>query len=272
MGSTDTVFAGSIPGLYDRYLGPLLFDPYAEEVALRAREFAPWDVLETAAGTGIVTAALHQALPDANIVATDLNPAMLEVAARRVHSNKVNFEPADAQDLHFADRTFDLVVCQFGVMFYPDKVRAHAEARRVLREDGRYLLVIWDRLDRNPGSAAIGRAVASLFPDNPPHFLDRTPFGYADIAQIEHDLLSAGFTDIELETVEKRSRGPSVRDLAIGVCCGSPLRSEIEERDPAMLDTAVDAAEAALAPFVGPGGFDAPMSAHIVTAIARPVV
>jgi len=265
--ASDTVFAGSIPGLYDRYLGPLLFQPYAEEVARRAQRFMPGHVLETAAGTGIVTEALHRALSDANIVATDLNPAMLEVAAQRIRSDKVSFEAADAQDLRFADATFDLVVCQFGVMFFPDKVRANSEARRVLRDGGRYLTVIWDSVERNPGSDEIGRAVAALFPDNPPHFIDRTPFGYSDVAQIERDLIAAGFADVELETVEKRSRAASARDVAIGMCCGSPLRSEIEERDPAMLDRAVDAAAAALARWEGPDGFDAPMSALIVTAV-----
>ncbi len=266
MASTDTAFAGSIPGLYDRHLGPLLFAPYAEELAERVRAFMAGHVLETAAGTGIVSEALHHALPDAQIVATDLNPAMLDVAAQRVRSDKVIFESADAQELRFADGTFDLVVCQFGVMFYPDKVRGNAEARRVLRDGGRYLLVIWDSIDRNPASQAIGQAVGALFPDDPPLFVERTPFGYSDVALIEHDLLAAGFTDIELETVEQRSRGGSGRDFAQGMCLGSPLRSEIEERDPAMLDRAVDAAAAALAPWEGADGFDAPMSAHIVVA------
>ena len=266
MGSIDTTFAGSIPGLYDRYLVPLFFQPYAEEVARRAAVWQPGHVLETAAGTGVLTEALHQALPDANIVATDLNPAMLDVAAERIRSDKVSFEPADALDLRFADKTFDLVVCQFGVMFFPDKVRGAAEARRVLRDGGRYLTVIWNSVEKNPGSQLLSDAVAGLFPDDPPRFLDRTPFGYSDPAHIEHDLLAAGFTDIEFETVEKRSRCGSARDVALGLCCGSPLRSEIEERDPAKLDAAVEAATAALMSLEGVMGFDAPMSAHIVTA------
>ena len=132
MSVTDTAFAGSIPGLYDRYLGPLLFQPYAQEVARRAAELGARHVLETAAGTGIVTEALHRALLEANIVATDLNPAMLDMAAQRVNSDRVSFQPADALGLPFADGSFDLVVCQFGVMFFPDKIRGNAEARRVL--------------------------------------------------------------------------------------------------------------------------------------------
>ncbi len=267
MTATDTAFAGSIPGLYNRYLGPLLFEPYAEIVAERAKALRPRRILETAAGTGIVTAALHDALPEAQIVATDLNQAMLDVAAEHIRSDKVSFRQADAQTLPFADGEFDLVVCQFGVMFFPDKVAANREARRVLGDGGRYMLVIWDGMERNPGSREMSNAVAALFPDNPPRFLDRTPFGYADPADIERDLLEAGFRDIELETVDCRSRLASARDAATGMCLGSPLRSEIEERDPAMLDKAVDAAAAALAKWEGPDGLDTPMSAHLVTAI-----
>ena len=160
MSATDTAFAGSIPALYDRYMGPMLFAPYAAIVAERAKMLQPVRILETAAGTGIVTAALHAALPDAEIVATDLNQAMLDIAAERITSDKINFSQADAQALPFADDSFDLVVCQFGVMFYPDKVTANAEARRVLRPGGRYLLVIWDRLDRNSVSHVLGQALA----------------------------------------------------------------------------------------------------------------
>ena len=134
MTATDTVFAGSIPAIYDRYMVPLIFAPYAALVADRARALAPRRILETAAGTGVVTEALHRALPHAEIVATDLNPPMLEQAAQRVSAANIRFQQADALDLPFDDGSFDLVVCQFGVMFFPDKVKGDAEARRVLRD------------------------------------------------------------------------------------------------------------------------------------------
>lgn len=266
MNSTDTVFAGSIPAMYDRYMVPLLFRPYAEEVARRARGFMPGHVLETAAGTGIVTEALYQALPDAEIIATDLNAPMLEVAAQRVRSDKVAFEPADALDLRFADASFDLVVCQFGVMFFPDKVRANSEARRVLRDGGRYLLVIWDSVERNLATKVAGAAVAELFPDDTAAFYERIPFRYHERTVIEADLRAAGFGEVDLETVELRSRAASARDAALGLTQGSPMRSEIEKRGSDVLARATDAAERALRQFEGPDGFDAPMSAHIVTA------
>ena len=266
MTARDTAFAGSIPALYDEYLGPLLFEPYAEEVARRAREFGPGHLLETAAGTGLVTAALQGALPDTEIIATDLNPAMLEIAEARVGSSKVNFEAADAQDLRFVGESFDLVVCQFGVMFYPDKVRGNAEARRVLRDGGRYLLVVWDRLERNPASKIVHEAVARTFPADPPGFLARTPFGYADPVSIEQDLRAAGFSDIDLETVSLKSRPTSPRQAAVGLVCGSPLRAEIEQHGPSAITLATEAAAAALEELQSDEGFDSTLSAHIVTA------
>ena len=266
MSATDTVFAGSIPENYDRYMVPLLFRPYAELAAGKAAAWGSRRVLETAAGTGIVTEALHAALPEAEIVATDLNPPMLEVAARRVASPNVRFQAADAQALPFPDASFDLVICQFGLMFFPDKVAGNAEARRVLREDGRYLLIIWDALERNLATRESSMAVSGLFPADAAKFYDRIPFRYFDRMQIEQDLRAAGFDRIEFETVELRSRARSARDAATGLVQGTPVRSEIEALDSSLLEHATDVATQALRQFEAADGFDAPMSAHIVVA------
>jgi len=262
MTASDSEFTGSIPALYDRCLGPLLFRPFAIEAAHRVRDWRPGRVLETAAGTGIVTEALQRALPQAEIVATDLNPAMLDVAAQRVQPGNVSFQPADAQALPFEDASFDLVLCQFGVMFFPDKVKGGAEAHRVLRDHGRYLAIIWDRLDRNPVSHMVAEALEEEFPEDPPRFLERMPFGYADMARIETDLHSAGFDHVEIETVELSSR-VSANDAAAGLCQGSPMRAEIEALGADALDRATIAAAHALRQF---DGLDAPMSALFVTA------
>lgn len=262
MTEKGTPFTHSTPEIYDRYMGPLLFKPYAKAVAARAAFLEPERILETAAGTGIVTRALHRAAPQAQIVATDVNPVMLDVAAHSLRSDRVSFQPADAQNLPFDDESFDVVVCQFGVMFYPDKVRAHEEARRVLRSGGHYLLVSFDRLDLNPVPSAAGDAVAALFPDDPPAYMERGPFSYTDPAVIERDLLAAGFTRIQLETVVLTTR-VSARDAAQGLVLGSPFRAEIERRDSSGLDRALDAVTAALARW---DGSEASMSAHVVTA------
>ena len=267
MTATDTVFAGSIPAIYDQYMVPLVFAPYAKLVAERAAEHRPRRILETAAGTGVVTEELHRALPGAEIIATDLNAPMLEQAARRLDISNVHFQAADAQALPFESNSFDLVVCQFGVMFFPDKVQANSEARRVLVEGGRYLLVIWDRIEHNLATMAAGRAVGDLFPGDAGRFYERVPFRYHDVGQIEQDLLAAGFTDVEFETVELRSRAASAHDAAIALVQGTPVRSDIEQIDPAMLGKATDVATEALRQFEGPDGFDAPMSARLVIAI-----
>jgi ubiquinone/menaquinone biosynthesis C-methylase UbiE len=255
-------FKHSTPELYDRYMGPLLFVPYAKLLAERSASLQPSRILETAAGTGIVTRAVNEALPEAQIVATDVNPAVLEFAASHLDSEQVTFQPADAQDLPFAEGSFDFVLCAFGVMFFPDKVRASEEARRVLRSGGRYLLVSFDRLALNPVPKAAGEAVAALFPDDPPLYMERGPFSYADPELIEQDLRSAGFTDVALETVALSSH-VRASDAAQGIVLGSPCRSEIERRDSSALDRAVRAVTEALLPW---DGKDAAMSAHIASA------
>jgi ubiquinone/menaquinone biosynthesis C-methylase UbiE len=266
MSSTDAAFSGSIPQLYDRCLGPLLFEPYARDLAERVAALGPRRILETAAGTGIVTAAMAREVPAAEIVATDLNQAMLDVAAARVTSPAVRFEQADAQALPFADGAFDLVVCQFGAMFFPDRVAAYREARRVLKRGGLFLFNVWDSLAANPASEAVAQAIASLFPDDPPTFLARVPFGYHDVKRIERELVAAGFEEVSIETVAKRSRAADPREAALGLAHGSPLRLEIEARDPSRLDEAAEAAAAALAAMAGENGLDAAMSAHVIAA------
>lgn len=264
MGMDDAAFAGAIPGIYDRHLGPLLFAPFAREVARRVARWGPRDILETAAGTGIVTAELAHACPEARIIATDLNPDMLHVAARRLsHAPQVETRAADMQALPLDDRSVDVVVCQFGLMFAPDKVRANAEARRVLREGGRYLLVIWDRLERNPASGIVQRTLRKEYGERAPTFLERLPFGYAEPEKIEQDLHAAGFGTIIIETVALDSdpeAGPE--DASLGLIEGSPLRAELEALGPDALEQAERAVRQALN-----ADFPRALSAHVVTAV-----
>ena len=266
MTASDSAFQGSIPAIYDRCLGPLLFEAYAEDLAWRVAAHRPGRILETAAGTGIVTEALVRTLPEARIVATDLNQAMLDVAAQRVRPERVTFRAADAQALPFGDGEFDAVVCQFGAMFFPDRPLAYREARRVLKSGGRFRFNVWDRLERNPVAAAVAEAVAALFPDDPPSFLSRTPFGYFDAERIEAELRGAGFAEVEWETVRLSSR-VSARDAAIGFCHGSPLRAEIEARAPERVEEATDAAAEAVARLIEQETVQ-PMSALVFSAAA----
>ncbi|MDB5693385.1 MAG: SAM-dependent methyltransferase [Alphaproteobacteria bacterium] len=266
MSAADVDFAGSVPGLYDLHLRPMLFEPYAEDMAARAAATGARSILETAAGTGVVTAALAALLPDAELIATDLNQPMLDVAAARIASPRVRFRQADALALPFAGGTFDLLVCQFGLMFFPDRVAAFREARRVLRPGGVLLFSTWNRIEDNPVTRIAAAAVAALFPERPPDFFERVPFGYHDKARIAAELREAGFAAPDIETVAKRSRIGSACEAALGLCQGTPLGMEIEQRGPGRLDEATEAAAAALARVLGAGPIDAPMSAHVVRA------
>ena len=266
MASTDIDFAGSIPSNYDQFLGPLLFEPYARDLVARAVPLRPERVLETAAGTGIVTALLVDALPKAEFVVTDLNQAMVDVAATKIDAGHVELRTADAQLLPFDDESFDLVVCQFGMMFLPDRGAGYREAKRVLKPGGHFIFNVWDRLDRNTATQVAAEAVSDLFPRDPPRFFHRVPFGYHHANAIIDQVRSAGFAEVRLDTISKVGRAASAREAAIGLCQGTPLRNELEARGSIEAATAV-ATEALSAAF-GSGPIEAPMSAHVVTARA----
>ena len=263
----DKVFSGSIPRLYEEYLVPLIFEPYAGDLANRLTSRSITRVLGIAAGTGVVTRSLASVLPESvSIVATDLNQPMLDHAAATGTRRPVEWRQADAMHLPFPDATFDAVVCQFGVMFFPEKSKAFSEARRVLRPGGVFLFNVWDRIEENEFADAVTAALASLFPQSPPRFLARTPHGYCDRPTIERDLANGGFTaSPQVTVVAARSRAESSRVPAVGYCQGTPLRNEIEARDASRLGEATDFAAEAVARRFGRGPIDGKIQAHIVT-------
>jgi SAM-dependent methyltransferase len=266
MPESDKVFAGSIPALYDTHLVPLIFEPYAVDLAKRLSSRRLSRVLEVAAGTGVVTRAMVSALPEAvSIVATDLNQAMLDRAAAVGTKRPVEWRQADAMQLSFPDGAFDAVVCQFGVMFFPEKAKAFAEARRVLKAGGVFLFNVWDRIEENEFAETVTSALQTLFPSDPPRFLARTPHGYHDHPVIERDLASGGFAAAaRIDTLAARSRAASPSIPAIAYCQGTPLRNEIEARGASRLGEATDVAAEAVAKRFGRGAVDGKIQAHIV--------
>jgi SAM-dependent methyltransferase len=264
---TDTVFSGSIPQLYESHLVPLIFEPYATDLVNRLASKSVARILEIAAGTGVVTRKMTAGLPaGVSITATDLNQSMLDLAATVGTQRPVEWRQADAMQLPFQDETFDAVVCQFGVMFFPDKARAFAEARRVLRSGGVFIFNVWDHIVENEFADTVATALASVFPEDPPRFMERTPHGYHDRAAIERDLKAGGFTAApQIITVTARSRADSPRMPAIAYCQGTPWRSEIEARDASRLGEATDRAAQAIARRFGAGPVDGKLQAHVVS-------
>lgn len=264
---SDKVFSGSIPKLYETYLVPMIFAPYAADVAQRLASRSLARVLEIAAGTGVVTRNMAAILPESvSIVATDLNQSMVDLAATIGTSRPVEWRQADVMRLPFPDGLFDAVVCQFGAMFFPDKSKAFSEARRVLRSGGVFIFNVWDRIEENEFADTVTTALASLFPKDPPRFLARTPHGYYDPLVIKRDLANGGFTaSPQISTVAARSRAESSRIPAIAYCQGTPLRNEIEARDASRLGEATDLATEAITQRFGQTGVDGKIQAHIVT-------
>src|SRR3954469_16338179 len=204
---SDRLFAGSIPRIYDAYMVPMIFEPYARDLAQRLKAIPAKRVLEIAAGTGIVTRLLAEALaPDVSIIASDLNPAMLEHASTIGTARPVQWRQADAMALPFDDASFDAVVCQFGAMFFPDRSRGYAEVMRVLAPGGTFVFNAWDRLEDNEFGACVTAAAAAVCPDDPPRFLARVPHGYCDTTRIRDDLAAGGFANhADIDSVELRS-------------------------------------------------------------------
>jgi SAM-dependent methyltransferase len=264
---TDRTFGGSIPQVYERYLVPLIFEPYAADLASRVASRQPSRVLEVAAGTGVVTRQLANALPrSVSIIATDLNQPMLDQAAAAGTVRPVEWRQADAMQLPYSDGTFDVVVCQFAVMFFPDKQKAFSEARRVLRAGGWFIFNVWDRIEENEFADTVTQSLQSAFLDNPPRFLARVPHGYHDFSVIAQDLGCGGFERLpELTTLAARSRADSPLVPAMAYCQGTPLRTEIEAPGSSRLAEATETAAAAIASRFGPGAVDGKIQAHIVT-------
>lgn len=264
---SDIIFAGSVPKLYEMYLVPIAFKPYATGLVRRLGPGPLSNVLEVAAGTGVVTRELAASLPGrVAIVATDLNEGMIEHAKSIEACRPVEWRQADVMALPFRDQSFDAVICQFGVMFFPDKAKAFAEIYRVLRPGGTFVFNTWDRIEENEFVDTVTNALAKLFPDDPPRFHARVPHGYHSQSQIEKDLAAGGFADPpEIEVVAKESYARMPRQAAMAYCQGTPLRNEIEERDAMLLGDATALAAKALAEKFGTSNLKGKIQALVVT-------
>ena len=269
MENRNAQFAGSIPAAYDRYLGPIFFQPYGEDLAGRLAIDANSSVLELACGTGILTRILRDRLPaTVRLVATDLNEPMMRTAAAKFNQNDANeWKQADASSLPFDDRSFDAVVCQFGIMFFPDKTLSAREAHRVLKLGGVFLFNVWDSMEQNPLGRIAHETISSFFKNDPPTFY-QVPFGYHDHGEIKGVLEAAGFSDVRIDVVSKVSVAARAEDAAAGLVHGNPVSMAIAERDASLLPVITIAVADALQKHFGDSMFRAPMRAIVVQARA----
>ncbi|MEU8134218.1 class I SAM-dependent methyltransferase [Streptodolium elevatio] len=253
-----------MPAAYEQYLVPVVFRPFAEDLTARAAALRPGRVLELAAGTGVLTSSLLAAAPWAEVTATDLNEAMVAFGSDRAPD--AVWRQADAQRLPFPDGGFDLVVCQFGVMFFPDRIEAFTEVHRVLAPGGRFLFNTWGPLGTHSFEVALQAGLERAFPADPPRFFATVPHGYSDPSVVAADLAAAGFTVEDEQELTLQGQAASTADLAIGYLTGTPVRMAVEERGggPAVKATVVEEMTARL----GPGPVTAPMTAYVFRAAA----
>ncbi len=261
-------FTGSIPAAYDRYLGPMLFEPYAADLVARLAVPPKAAVLELACGTGILTQRLRRALPvTATLTATDLNEPMVAYARGKMPNAPITWQQADAQQLPFPDSSFEAVACQFGVMFVPDKPRAFAEARRVLKPNGLFAFNVWESLDENSFGRIARDTIARFFTSDPPTFYD-VPFGFHDVAAIRAMLRTARLNLVFCEPVELEAKSPAAHDAALGLVTGNPVVLDITERATAPAEEIVTAVAQALTAEGGDAPLRLPMKALVFLAQA----
>jgi SAM-dependent methyltransferase len=256
----EVVWVDSMPADYDRWLVPTVFHPFALDLARRAAAHPVEAALELAAGTGVLTRELLGVA--AAVTATDLNPAMVDLGAQRVPAAR--WRQADATRLPFDDAAFDLVACQFGVMFFPDRPAAFAEAGRVLTPDGRVLMSTWAALDTHVFETALVTALQRVFPDDPPKFMAAVPHGYADVDVLAADVAAGGLRCGSITPVTVDGTAASAADLASGYCAGTPLRAEIVARGELATATAAVAAE--MTALLGEGPVTGSMTAYVLEA------
>jgi SAM-dependent methyltransferase len=265
-GTPGVSFSGAVAEVYDRHLVPMIFEPYALDITQRLAALEPRRVLEVAAGTGAVTRTMAAQLPQSvALVATDLSAAMVEHASKVGTARPVEWQVADALNLPFPDDSFDAVVCQFGVMFFPDRVAGYREILRVVRPGGWFVFNVWDRIEHNDFAQVVSAAIATRYPDDPPRFMERIPHGYFQADQIRADLASAGFHGaITIDEVGARSSAPTSEIVARAYCYGTPTRNFLEARGEGELAAAATTAEAAVASAFGPTDLDGRINAFVI--------
>lgn len=265
-GPVNTQFSGSIPRNYDQHLGPLFFEPFAQDLGAYIEVLGPSAVLELACGTGRLTRHLATRLASSTrIVATDINPAMLAHAQRSLPVDRLEWNTVDAVTLPYFDASFDLVVVQFGVMFYSDRAQAYREALRVLRPGGRLLFTCWNTVDDNPVAQLTQAVVHAYFPVDPPAFYT-VPFSYHDRILIREQLLTAGFRHAQLELLALEGTAATAADAATGLLEGSPIHTAITDRDAGLLPRMHADLQARLAERFGDHDLRVPLSAWLVEA------
>lgn len=267
MASSDTLDPNTMLSIRDRYFAPCSLSPFADDMARRLSRIRMGPLLEICADTGILTQAIASAMSAGlTIIATDPSADAIDHASIKPGMARIAWQLADPRALPFPDATFGIVTCHFGIATLTNRVQSIQEVRRVMKAGGRFVFNVPAHIRHNPVADCMQSAMNTLFPSDPPGFVAHTLHAYADNAAIDDDLTAAGFTDATYTTVELPCVAASARDIAVGYCLGTPLRSQIEARGPGEAEQVIRTAVAALEKRFGPGPIEAGMRAHIISA------
>ena len=261
MEKQHALFAGTIPINYEKYLGPFLFEPYALDIISRLKDKKYSNILELACGTGRVTAHLAKLVSPGTLTATDLNKDMIEVAKQFVTDENIKWQVADAMELPFEKNSFDAVVCQFGIMFFPDKLKGLQEAYRVLKPGGKLIFNTWDKVENVPAIHEGRKTIESFFENDTPGFY-AIPFSMHDKNELESLMKAAGFKNAKA-SLGKKEGISSAPDLAKGMVDGNPIYLAIIEKDPSLVEPIRIKVEEVLAKKFGAKPLKSPLAAWV---------
>jgi SAM-dependent methyltransferase len=238
---------------YERFFGPAMFEPLAGVLVERAAPRPGERVLDVACGTGIVTRRLPLLVGESGrVVGLDLSPEMLAVARSQPSRDgaPVDWIEGDAQALPLEDGTFDLVVCQQGLQFVPDRAAAAREMRRVLGEDGRAVVAVWQGLDRHPMFRALIEAEAEHL--GLPVERLATPFSLGDADRLRALFDGAGFAAVDVSTADISARfAPADRFIRLTVRAAAAVMPELAEGGPEAMEELARAVTGAVEPEAG---------------------
>lgn len=268
--SNDAVlnFNGSVPEVYETVLGNFIFEPFAVDIVNRISNKNAFNVLELAAGTGRVTKHLiHAFSPNAKIVASDISLPMMEKAKLVVSSQNLTWQQVDIADIPFSEGSFDVIVCQFGVMFLQDKLRAFSEIRRVLKLGGQLLFSTWACIEENPIWKISNQVATKFFGPAPAAIQKSGPFSICNAVDAEAQLHDAGFIHTKVEKQRITSSISSASLAAKGFIHGLPLKDIIIKQNPEILSQIQEEMENSFADHFGNNPLTASFTAFVFEAI-----
>ena len=250
--------------IYEQYMVPAIFAGWSETLLELVAPQPGERVLDLACGTGVVARmAAPMVQPGGQVSGLDFNGA--QIATARTMDPSIDWREGDAGALSFADQEFDLVVCQQGFQFFPDRAGAAREVYRVLKPGGRVAIAVWSSMEKNPGYLALAHALGRTMGSSAAGLLDDL-FALADAGEISRSFADGGFPDASLISPSRNAIFASAEEFTRALAVGSIMRRTDTKFSEETLELLAADVTAELAPYLRENGLAFPMEAHLLTA------